>query len=63
MSIVLNECEWAERAIKDKTLGKKPYETLSRVAKYLICLSAVFIIAFYPYTIIALMSIPTSTQI
>lgn len=34
MSIVLNEYEWAERAIKDKTLGKKPYETLSRVAKY-----------------------------
>lgn len=34
MSIVLNEYEWAERALKDKTLGKKPYETLSRVAKY-----------------------------
>ena len=34
MSIVLNEYEWAERAIKDKSLGKKPYETLSRVAKY-----------------------------
>lgn len=34
MSIVLNEYEWAERAIKDKVLGKKPYETLSRVAKY-----------------------------
>ena len=34
MSIVLNEYEWAERAIKDKALGKKPYETLSRVAKY-----------------------------
>ena len=34
MSIVLNEYDWAERAIKDKTLGKKPYETLSRVAKY-----------------------------
>lgn len=34
MSIVLNEYEWAERAIKDKLLGKKPYETLSRVAKY-----------------------------
>lgn len=25
MSIVLNEYEWAERAIKDKALGKKPY--------------------------------------
>lgn len=34
MSIVLNEYEWAERAIKDRVLGKKPYETLSRVAKY-----------------------------
>ena len=34
MSIVLNEYDWVERAIKDKTLGKKPYETLSRVAKY-----------------------------
>lgn len=34
MSIVLNEYEWAERAINDKLLGKKPYETLSRVAKY-----------------------------
>jgi hypothetical protein len=34
MSIVLNEYEWAERAIKDKLLGKKPYETLNRVAKY-----------------------------
>lgn len=34
MSIVLNEYEWAERAIRDKLLGKKPYETLSRVAKY-----------------------------
>lgn len=36
MSIVLNEYEWAERALKEKTLGKKPYETLSRVAKYYI---------------------------
>ena len=34
MSIVLNEYDWAERAIKDKALGKKPYEALSRVAKY-----------------------------
>jgi hypothetical protein len=34
MSIILNEYEWAERAIKEKLLGKKPYETLSRVAKY-----------------------------
>ena len=36
MSIVLNEYEWAERALKEKALGKKPYETLSRVAKYYI---------------------------
>lgn len=34
MSIVLNEYDWAERAIRGKSLGKKPYETLSRVAKY-----------------------------
>lgn len=34
MSIVLNEYDWAERALNDKALGKKPYETLSRVAKY-----------------------------
>lgn len=34
MSIVLNEYDWAERAIKERVLGKKPYETLSRVAKY-----------------------------
>ena len=32
--IILNEYEWAERAIRYKVLGKKPYETLSRVAKY-----------------------------
>lgn len=34
MSIVLNEYDWAERAISEKSLGAKPYETLSRVAKY-----------------------------
>lgn len=34
MSIVLNEYEWAERQIRDRELGKKPMETLSRVAKY-----------------------------
>jgi len=34
MSIVLNEYEWAENAIADKELGKKPFETLSRIAKY-----------------------------
>lgn len=34
MSIVLNEYEWAERAINNHELGKKPIETLTRVAKY-----------------------------
>lgn len=34
MSIVLNEYEWAEKVIVDRKLGKKPCETLLRVAKY-----------------------------
>lgn len=34
MSIVLNEHDWVERALQEKVLGAKPYETLSRVAKY-----------------------------
>lgn len=34
MSIVLNEYKWAEDAISEKTLGKKPFETLTRIAKY-----------------------------
>ena len=34
MSIVLNEYEWAERMINNHDLGKKPVETLNRVAKY-----------------------------
>lgn len=34
MSIVLNEYEWAERMINGHELGKKPIETLNRVAKY-----------------------------
>lgn len=34
MSIVLNEYEWAEKAIEEHSLGKKPIETLTRVAKY-----------------------------
>lgn len=34
MSIVLNEREFAEKAILECTLGTKPIETLSRVAKY-----------------------------
>lgn len=36
MTIVLNEHEWAEEMILARSLGKKPYETLSRVAKYYI---------------------------
>lgn len=34
MSIVLNELVWAENAIREKMLGKKPYETIMRVSKY-----------------------------
>ena len=34
MAIVLNEYEWAERMIADRKLGAKPFETLTRVAKY-----------------------------
>lgn len=34
MSIVLDEYEWAERMVGSRELGKKPVETLSRVAKY-----------------------------
>lgn len=34
MNIVLNEYDWAESMIKSHDLGKKPYETLCRVAKY-----------------------------
>lgn len=36
MSIVLNEYEWAEKAIEQNSLGAKPTETLNRVAKYFI---------------------------
>lgn len=36
MSIVLNETEWAKGMISQRSLGKKPFETLSRVAKYYI---------------------------
>ena len=36
MSIVLREHEWAENMIKTRSLGKKPSETLSRVARYYI---------------------------
>lgn len=36
MGIVLNEYEWAESMIRSKTLGSKPTETLSRIAKYYI---------------------------
>lgn len=34
MAIVLNEYDWAERMICERKLGKKPVETLIRVAKY-----------------------------
>ena len=34
--IVLNEHDWAEEMIQSQTLGKKPYETLCRVARYYI---------------------------
>ena len=36
MSIVLNELDWALNMIEEHSLGKKPYETLCRVAKYYI---------------------------
>lgn len=36
MSIVLNEHYYAEQAIQARNLGKKPSETLSRVARYYI---------------------------
>ena len=34
MGIVLNELEWAKNAISNHSLGNKPSETLSRVARY-----------------------------
>lgn len=34
MGIVLNEYEWAEKMISIHELGKKPTETLNRIAKY-----------------------------
>lgn len=34
MSIVLRENEWAEQMIESRSLGKKPSETLRRVARY-----------------------------
>ncbi len=34
MSIVLNEYEWAEQAIRNHELGKRPAETLGRVSRY-----------------------------
>lgn len=36
MTIVLDEHRWAEQMIYDKSLGKKPFETFSRIAKYYI---------------------------
>lgn len=34
--IVLNENDWAVEMIQSRSLGRKPYETLCRVAKYYI---------------------------
>ena len=34
MTIVLNEREWAEEMITSRSLGKKPFETMCRVARY-----------------------------
>lgn len=34
MTIVLNEHDWARECIETRNLGKKPFETLCRVAKY-----------------------------
>jgi hypothetical protein len=34
MSIVMDEYAWAERAINNRELGKRPTETLSRVSRY-----------------------------
>lgn len=34
MTIVLNEHEWAEEMVMNHSLGKKPFETLCRVARY-----------------------------
>ena len=36
MSIVLKENDWAEKMIQSKSLGKKPSETLRRIARYYI---------------------------
>lgn len=36
MTIVLNENEWAEDMIVSRSLGKKPFETIRRVARYYI---------------------------
>ena len=36
MTVVLNEHEWAKEMITTHSLGKKPFETISRVAKYYI---------------------------
>ena len=36
MQIVLNEHEWAEEMIRSRSLGKKPYETMRRIARYYI---------------------------
>lgn len=34
MTIVLNETEWARNMIEQRSMGKKPFETLSRIARF-----------------------------
>lgn len=34
MNMILNETSWAHDAIATRTLGKKPFETLTRIARY-----------------------------
>lgn len=34
MEIILNEREWVETALETRSLGKKPVETLGRIARY-----------------------------
>jgi len=34
MTVILNEIEWAKDMVREHSLGKKPFETLTRVANY-----------------------------
>lgn len=36
MSMIMNEYEWAKKALEEKRIIDKPYETLSRIARYYI---------------------------